>query len=109
MSVNEGEGVRELCDVQRRGLLVAQRWLSSSDRSTNRIPADKVLVPYPTPQTSRLSTYKQSERRRHTRLEQLVYQYTRPVYHRHIQRTPVLVEREVEQVIVEGEIVVRRL
>ena len=38
-----------------------------------------------------------------------MYQDTRPVDHRHVQRTPVLVEREVEQVIVEGEVVVQRL
>lgn len=38
-----------------------------------------------------------------------MYQDTRPVNHRHVQWAPVLVEREVEQVIVEGEIVVGRL
>ena len=107
--MSEGEAVCERSDVQRRGLLAAQRWLSSSDHSTNRTPTDKALVPYPTPRTSRLSTDEQSERKGHTRLEQLVYQDTRPVYHRHVQRAPVLVKREIEQVIVEGEIVVRRL
>lgn len=38
-----------------------------------------------------------------------MYQDARPIYHCHVQWTPVLVEREVEQVVVEGEIVVRRL
>jgi len=44
-----------------------------------------------------------------THLKQLVHQDTRPIDHRHVQRTPVLVERKVEQVVVEGEIVVRCL
>ena len=38
-----------------------------------------------------------------------MHQDTRPIDHRHVQRTPVLVERKVEQVVVEGEVVVRCL
>ena len=38
-----------------------------------------------------------------------MYQDASPVDHRHVQWTPVLVEREVKQVVVESEIVVRRL
>ena len=38
-----------------------------------------------------------------------MHQDTRPINHRHVQWTPVLVERKVEQVVVEGEIVIRCL
>ena len=38
-----------------------------------------------------------------------MHQDTCPIDHRHVQRTPVLVKRKVEQVVVEGEIVVRCL
>ena len=87
---------RERNDIRRRGLSATQHWLSSSDRLTNRIPADKELALYPAPRILRSSTDKQSEHGRHAYLEQLVYQDTRSIDHRHVQRTPVLVEREVE-------------
>lgn len=38
-----------------------------------------------------------------------MHQDTCPINHRHVQRTPVQVKREIKQVVIEGEIVIQSL